>query len=58
MYVSNPSDVTMESKVNDPVSASQQMSSVNTVNVDSYSNVNFNITDDDYFNVDNSPLLN
>ena len=49
-YSSSPSEnVTILSKVNDPVSASPKMSSVNTVG-----NVNYNITDDD---VDNFPLL-
>ena len=49
-YSSDPSEnVTISSKVNDPVSAFHKMSSVNTVD-----NVNYNITDDD---VDNFPLL-
>ena len=50
MYVSNPSEnVTIPSKVNDPVSASQKISSDNTSDT-------LNITTKNY-NRDNFPLL-
>ena len=55
-------NVTMPSKVDDPVSASQKMSSVNTVK-DNYSDTP-NVTTKNYYNItdvnvssDNFPLL-